>query len=122
MFFNIPNINAFISKSTAKYIGEVARAGDCSFPKKFLAERINKPRKNEVPQCTCNNNCVKANDILLCNLNLSSNASLKDWLPLAKNEKNWQDYINEYFESYFKSCQRIDESDDESVREDESED
>lgn len=114
MFFNIPNIDTFISKRTAKYVCKIARASDCSLPKKYLAGWINKPRKNGAPQHTCNNNFVKAiNDILPCNINLSSNAPLKEWLPLAKNKKSWQDYIDEYFES----CRRIDESEDEDVRE-----
>jgi hypothetical protein len=88
MLFNIPNIDAFISKRTAKYVGKIARASDCSLPKKYLAAWINKFRKNGAPQHTCNKNFVKAiNDILPCNINLSSNAPLKEWLPLAKNKK-----------------------------------
>jgi hypothetical protein len=51
------------------------------------------------------------NDILPCDQALSSNTLHKEWLPIAKNEKSWQHYIDEYFDSY----QRIDESDDESV-------
>jgi hypothetical protein len=95
IFFNIPNINTFISKRTAKYIGKIARGSDCSLPKKFLTAWINKPRKNGAPQYTCNDNFVKAiNDILPCNLNLSRNAPLKEWLPLAKNEKKLATLMN----------------------------
>jgi hypothetical protein len=41
----------------------------------------------------------------------SSSAPLKEWLPMAKDVVNWQHHIDEYFDS----CQKIDESDDESI-------
>jgi hypothetical protein len=48
---------------------------------------------------------------------LSNNSGLlKEWLPLAKDEKSWLFYIDEYFES----CRRPEESDDKS-EEDEDE-
>jgi hypothetical protein len=48
MFFDIPNIDAFINKRTARYIGKVARSDDTTLPKKFLAAWINKAQKLEV--------------------------------------------------------------------------
>jgi hypothetical protein len=42
LFFNIPNIDAFINKRTARYVGKVARSDDTTLPKKFLAAWINK--------------------------------------------------------------------------------
>jgi hypothetical protein len=90
-FFNIPNIDAFIKRRTAKYVGKIARSDYSNLPKKILAAWKNKPRKSGAPQLTCNNNFVKAiNDIFPHDLILSSNAPFKEWLPIAKNEKNWQ--------------------------------
>ncbi len=99
MFLNIPNINAFIRKRTAKCVGKVARYNDSALPKNFLAGWINKPRKEGVPQLTCNNNFVKAiSSILPCDRALSSSSALlKEWLPMAKDEKSWQQYIDDYF-------------------------
>ncbi len=37
MFYNIPNVDAFINKRVAKYIGKTERYNDTSLPKKFLA-------------------------------------------------------------------------------------
>jgi hypothetical protein len=102
LFFNIPNIDAFINKRTARYIGKVVRLDDTTLPKKFLVAWINKAQKIGGPQHTCNNH----------------NAPLKDWLPIAKDEANWQHYIDEYFNS----CRTIneDENDDDSVGEEDT--
>jgi hypothetical protein len=54
MFFNIPNIDAFINKRTVRYVGKTARSDDAALPRKFLIAWINKPRKNGVPQLSCN--------------------------------------------------------------------
>jgi hypothetical protein len=48
MFLNILNIDAFISKKTAKYVGKIARSSDSTLHKKFLAAWINKSRKKGV--------------------------------------------------------------------------
>ncbi len=110
MFLNIPNIDAFISKRTAKYAGKVVRLNDSALPKKFLAAWINKPMKEGAPQLTCNNNFVKAiNSILPCDRTLSNNSALlKEWMPIAKDKKNWQQYIDDYFDS----CRCVDVDDD----------
>jgi hypothetical protein len=97
---NIPNIDAFITKRTAVYLGKVSRSDYDSLPKKFLAAWINGSRKNGAPQLTCNNNFAEVIDkILPPDKSLSSkNAPLREWLPLAKEESNWQAYIDNYFE------------------------
>ncbi len=59
------------------------------------------------------------NEILPPTCALSNNsAPLKDWLPIAKDEANWQPYIDEYFNS----CRKIneDENDDDSVGEEDT--
>jgi hypothetical protein len=68
-------------------------------------------RKEGAPQLTCNNSFAKTiYNILPSGTTLSSkNAPLKEWLPVAKCEKNWQFYIDQYFES----CKNLDENDDE---------
>jgi hypothetical protein len=73
---------------------------DDSLPKKFLAAWINGNRKNGAPQLTCNNNFAETVDrILPPDKTLSSkSAPLREWLPLAKEENNWQSYIDNYFE------------------------
>ncbi len=116
MFLDIPNIDAFINRKTAKYIGKVARSDDSTLPKKFLAAWINKAQKEGTPQLTYNNSFAKMiNNILPSGLALSNrSAPLKEWLPVAKIEKNWQYYIDQYFDS----CKRIDESDDKSAKAD----
>ncbi len=113
MFLNILNIDAFISRRMAKYVGKIARSSDSTLTKKFLAAWINKARKEGALQHTCNNNFAKPiSTILPSGLALSNrNGPLKERLPGAKIEKNWQYYIDQYFDS----CKKIDESDDESV-------
>ncbi len=93
-------------------MGKIARLNDMASPKKLLAAWIIKPQKNGAPQLTYNCNFAKAiNDILPQEQALSSSSTpLKEWLPIAKDEKNWQYYIDEYFESWW----RLEESDDES--------
>ncbi len=110
LLYNIPNIDAFIARRTANYIGKVSRSNETTFPKKFLAAWINKSRKNGAPQLTCNNNYAKViAQILPKNCPLSNNqAPLKEWIPLARNATNWQSYIDNYFES----CRFVDPDDD----------
>ena len=57
---NIPNIDAFITKRMATYVGKVTRADHESLPKKFLTAWINGSRKNGAPQLSCNNNFADA--------------------------------------------------------------
>jgi hypothetical protein len=119
LFFNIPNIDASINKRTARYVGKVMRSDDTTLPKKFLVAWINKAQKIG-PQHTCNNHFAKViNEILPPTCALSNNnAPLKDWLPIAKDEANWQHYIDEYFNS----CRTIneDENDDDSIAEEDT--
>jgi hypothetical protein len=115
MFYNIPNVDAFIDKRVAKYIGKTARSNDTNLPKKFLAAWINRARKPGGPQLTCNNNFAKVvKNILPADRALTNdNAPIKEWLPLAKDEPTWLHYIEEYFEA----CQKMDESFDCSIEE-----
>jgi len=53
---NIPNIDAFIDKRTATYIGKISRSNPRTYPKKFLTAWIHGKKKNGHPQLTCNNN------------------------------------------------------------------
>jgi hypothetical protein len=117
MFLDIPNIDAFINRRTAKHIGKVAKSDDSTLPKKFLRAWINRARKEGALKLTCNNSFAKMiSNILPSSLALSNrSALLKEWPPVAKIEKNWQYYIDQYFDS----CKKIDESDDESVEVDE---
>jgi hypothetical protein len=96
----MPNVDAFIMKRTATYLGKISRLNSDSLPKKFLAAWISGSRKNGAPQLTCNNNFTEAiNKILPLDKSLSSGtAPLKEWLPLAIDERNWQNYIDKYFE------------------------
>jgi hypothetical protein len=57
---NIPNVDAFIMKRTAPYLGKISRLNSDSLPKKFLATWISGSRKNRAPQLTCNNNFAEA--------------------------------------------------------------
>ncbi len=113
LLYNIPNVDAFIARRTANYISKISRSNETTYPKKFLAARINKSRKNGAPQLTCNNNYAKViAQILPKQCPLSSNqAPLKDWIPLAGDAINWQSYIDDYFES----CHFVDPEDDLSV-------
>ena len=52
---NIPDIDAFIHRRTATYIGKIIRANKSTYPKKFLAAWINDSKKPGAPQLTCNN-------------------------------------------------------------------
>jgi hypothetical protein len=55
----MPNVDAFINRRTASYIGKIATANETNYPKKFLAAWMNRSRKNGAPQLTCNNNYAK---------------------------------------------------------------
>ena len=103
---NIPNVDAFINKRTATYIGKVSRSNPESYPIKFLTAWIHGKRKNGAPQLTCNNSFAKVIEKILPPDKPLSNkqAPLKEWLPLAKNESNWLEYID----TYFRSCRNID--------------
>ena len=43
----MPNVDAFITRRTAMYIGKIAPSDNDTFPKKFLAAWINKSKKVE---------------------------------------------------------------------------
>ena len=103
---NIPNIDAFINKRTATYIGKISRSSPESYPVKFSTAWIHGKRKNGAPQLTCNNSFAKVIEkkIPADKPLLNKQAPLKEWLPLAKNESNWLEYID----AYFKSCRNID--------------
>jgi hypothetical protein len=102
---NIPNINAFITKRTAAYIGKITRSGEDSLPKKFLAAWISGSQKNGVPQLMCNNNFAEViSKILTPDKSITSKTTpLKESLLLAKDESNWQVYIDNYCETYHKT-------------------
>ncbi len=86
--FNIPNIDAFINRRTAAYIGKVTRSSSNSYPKTFLAAWVNTKRINGAPQLSCNNNFVKTIELMLQKSHPLSTkqAPLKEWVPLAKDE------------------------------------
>jgi hypothetical protein len=98
---NIPNIDAFIAKRTAVYLGKVSRSNNNTYPKKFLAAWITGKRKTGAPQLTCNNNFANSIQKILPPEKILSNkqALLREWIPLAKDENNWLTYIDAYFES-----------------------
>ena len=105
---NIPNIDAFIHRRTATYIGKITRADASTYPKKFLAAWINDSKKPGAPQLTCNNNFVNAlKKILPADVIISKQAPLCEWIPLAHDKNNWINYI----ESYFESCRNADYED-----------
>ena len=117
MLYNIPNIDAYITKRTAVYLGKVSRSNNESLPKKFLAAWIQGSRKNGAPQLSCNNNFAEAvNKILAPHKTLSSkSALLKEWIPLARDANNWQNYIDNYFEI----CRKTDPRDEPGTDDDE---
>jgi hypothetical protein len=99
-FCNIPKIETYIYRRTATYVGKVSRAPEDTLPKCFLGAWIKMPRKTGGPQLTCNNNFLKAINAILPEETLSSKQGLfKEWIPLAKEEAVWTDYIERYFES-----------------------
>ena len=105
---NIPNIDAFIAKRTAVYLGKVSPSNN-TYPQKFLTAWITGKRKNGAPQLTCNNNFVNSIKKILPPGKILSNkqALLREWIPLAKDENNWLTYIDAYFES----CRSMDHED-----------
>jgi hypothetical protein len=110
---NIPNIDAFIHRRTATYIGKITRTNTTAYPKKFLAAWINDSKKPGAPQLTCNNNFANAlQKILPPHIQISKQAPLCEWFPLAHDENNW----NFFIENYFESCRNADyEEDDKST-------
>ena len=97
---NIPNIDAYIAKRTATYLGKISRLNNNCYPKKFLTAWIAGGRKSGAPQLTCNNNFpASIKKILPKNLALSNNqAILNEWFHLAQDETNWFFFINKFFE------------------------
>jgi hypothetical protein len=97
----MPNIDAYINKRTATYIGKISRSNSTSYPKKFLTAWIHGKKKNGHPQLTCNNNYAKVIEKIMPNNKPLSNkqAPLKEWLPLAVDESNWMQRIDDYFNS-----------------------
>jgi hypothetical protein len=98
---NIPNIDAFIDKRTANYIGKISRSNPRTYPRKFLTAWIHGKKKNGHPQLTCNNNYATVIGKIMPKDNplINKHAPLKEWLPLALDENNWMDCIDEYFNS-----------------------
>ena len=98
---NIPNVDVYIAKRTAVYLGKVSRSNNNTYPKKFLAAWITGKRKNGAPQLTCNNNFADSIKKILPAEKILTNKQvmLRDWVPLAKDESNWLTYIDAYFES-----------------------
>jgi hypothetical protein len=114
---NIPNIDAFLTKRTATYVGKITRTDHESLPKKFITAWINGSRKNGAPQLSCNNNFADAIHKILPPETLSNrNAPLREWIALAKEESIWHTYIDRYFES----CRNPDPSEDASDSEGDS--
>ena len=116
---NIPNIDAYIAKTTAPYIGKISRIDDSFYPKKFLAAWIIGKRKSGAPQFTCNNNFADSIQKILPleKALLNEQALLWEWIPLAKDKSSWMEYI----ENYFESCQNIDYQDEDDAEENENE-
>jgi len=98
---NIPNIDAFIDKRTANYIGKISRSNPSTYPRKFLIAWIHGKKKNGHPQLTCKNNYVTVIEKIMPKNNqlINKHALLKEWLPLALDENNWMNCIDEYFNS-----------------------
>ena len=96
MLNNIPNVDAYIIKRTANYIGKIARTNDHFYPKKFLAAWIVGKKKSGAPQLTCNNNFAKSIQKILPPMNKLG--LLREWIPIAKDAANWKQYIEDYFE------------------------
>ena len=115
---NIPNIDAYIIKRTATYIGKISRIDDNFYPKKFLAAWITGKRKSGAPQFTCNNNFATSIQKILPleRAPINKQALLREWIPLAKDEPIWMQYIDDYFES----CRNIDYQDENDTEENEN--
>ena len=109
LLWKIPNIYAFIYQRTATYIGKIIREStSTSYPKMFLAAWINNHKKPGATQLTCNNNFANAlSKILLPNFQVSKQAPLCEWIPLAQDRNNRKNFI----ENYFKSCRNVDYED-----------
>ena len=96
MLANIPNIDAFIHRRTATYIGKIVRVNETTYLKKFLAAWINKSKQPGAPQLTCNNNFANALKKIIPNsIILLEQAPLCQWASIAKEENIWTHYINE---------------------------
>jgi hypothetical protein len=95
----IPNIDAYIAKRTATYVGKITRLNNNCFPNFFLTAWILGGRKSGAPQLTCNNNFADAiNKILPEKLALpNKQAALQDWIHLAQNETDWTMLIDNFF-------------------------
>ena len=67
-------------------------------------------KKGGAPQLTCNNNFVNSIQKILPSMN--KQGLLREWIPIAKDETNWKQCIEYYFE-YCKNTDYQVESDDE---------
>ena len=71
-----------------------------------------------MPQLTCNNNFADSIKKILRieKSSLNKQALLREWMPLAKDQTSWLQFIDDYFES----CRNIDYQDEKDT-EDENE-
>ena len=86
---DIPNIDTFIHRKTATYIGKITRVDLSTYPKKFLAAWINDSKKPGAPQLTCNNNFANViKKILPADIIIYKQVPLYQWIPLAQDKNN----------------------------------
>jgi hypothetical protein len=100
------------------HLGKISRIDDNFYPKKFLAAWITGKRKSGAPQFTCNNNFATSIQKILPleRAPINKQALLREWIPLAKDEPIWMQYIDDYFES----CRNIDYQDENDIEENEN--
>lgn len=94
-FYNIPDIEAFITRRTWRYIGKIYRDND-SLPKKLLGAWIYCPRKAGAPQLSCKSHFADTIERVMAGR--CPNADFKHWAPTAMNEGLWEAEINNFFE------------------------
>jgi hypothetical protein len=101
-FCQILEIDTFIIRRTARYVGKIYRSDDQMLPKKLLGAWIHGPRKIGKPQLSCNNNFLTAIQACLPELSeIDDQGLFKIWGKAASDEEAWNCRI----EDYFVSCQ-----------------
>jgi hypothetical protein len=98
LFCNIPDVDTFITRRTARYIGKISRLSRNSYPRRFLNAWIDQPRKTGAPLLSCHNNFVNAIANILPNGLNNKQAALKE-SPLQKMQTHGKNTLKSSFKA-----------------------
>jgi len=110
MFCKMPKVDSFITGRTWKYMGKVYRTKGESLPKKMLGIGYQTQGKHAGRwQMSCKDNFIHALKEVL-DKQISNEATLKEWFPIAADKEKWNSLINDYFKNLFAEALHAEDS------------